>query len=59
MKARVVLALLLAVRGQTAISRQQALDAYAAELEAVNFSALPLWRLLAWFAVPRSGCKRG
>ena len=58
-KACVLLALLVALRGQTDISRQQALDAYAAELQAVNFSAVPLWRLLAWFAVPRSGWKKG
>ena len=58
-KARFVLALLCALRGQTAISRHQALDAYAAELEAVNFSAVPPWRLLAWFAAPRSGWKKG
>ena len=58
-KACIVLPLLVALRGQTDISRQQALDAYAAELQAVNFSAVPLWRLLAWFAVPRSGWKKG
>ena len=58
-KACVMLALLVALRGQTDISRQQALDAYAAELQAVNFSAVPLWRLLAWLAVSRSGWKKG
>ena len=54
-----MLVLLVALRGQTDISRQQALDAYAAELQAVNFSAVPLWRLLAWFALPRLGWKKG
>ena len=58
-KACVVLALLVALRGQTDISRQQALDAYAAELQVINFSAVPLWRLLAWFSVPRSGWEKG
>ena len=58
-KACVVLARLVALRGQTAISRQQALDAYADELQATNFSAVPLWRLLAWFSVPRSGWEKG
>ena len=58
-QACVVLALLVALRGQTNISRQQALDAYVTELEAVNFSAVPLWRLLAWLAVPRSGWTQG
>ena len=58
-KVWIVLALLFALRGQTAISRHQALDSYAAELEAVNFLVVPPWRLLAWCAVPRSGWKKG
>lgn len=57
-KACIVLSLLVALRGQTDIARKQALDAYAAELDAVNFPAVPLWRLLAWLTVPRSGWQK-
>ena len=58
-KACVVLALFVALRGQTDISRQLAPDAYAAELQTHTFSAFPICRLLACVSVPRSGWKRG
>ena len=58
-KACVVLALLVALRGQTDISRQQALDAYAAELRAVNRWAAPARGVAAVRAVTGAGCKQG
>ena len=54
-KACLVLALLVALRGQVAITRKQALAAYAMELQAVNFSLVALWVFVAGLSVPRRG----
>lgn len=57
-KACIVLALLIRERRRVEISRKQALYACAAEVNAVNFSPVRLWRWLAWLAVPRSGWQK-
>ena len=54
-KAGVVLALLVALRGQVAVTRKQALAAYAMELQAVNLPGVALWVFVAGLAVPRRG----
>ena len=54
-KAGVVLALLVALRGQVAVTRKQALAAYAMELQAVNLPGVALWVFVAGLSVPRRG----
>ena len=54
-KAFLVLALLVALRGQVAAPRKQALAAYAMELQAVNFPVVVLWVFVAGLSVPRRG----
>ena len=57
-KACLVMALVIRERRRIEISRKHALCAYAAELDAVNFSPVRLWRWLAWLTVPRSGWQK-
>ena len=54
-KACLVLALLVALRGQGAATRKQALAAFAMELQAVNFPVVALWVFVAGLSVPRRG----
>ena len=54
-KAGVVLALLVALRGRVAVTRKQALAAYAMELQAVNLPGVALWVFVAGLSVPRRG----
>ena len=54
-RACLVLALLVALRGQGAATRKQALAAYAMELQAVNFPGVALWVFVAGLSVPRRG----
>ena len=54
-KACLVLALLVALRGQGAVTRKQALAAFAMELQAVNLPGVALWVFVAGLSVPRRG----
>ena len=54
-KACLVLALLVTLRGQGAVTRKQALAAFAMELQAVNFPVVALWVFVAGLSVPRRG----
>ena len=49
------LALLVALRVQVAVTRKQALAAYAMELQAVNLPGVALWVFVAGLSVPRRG----